>query len=162
MVLTQNRLQSLMVGREIRFIDVLTQNRLQSPNGWMLNKYCCGFNPVCELVFHETTLLDSTSSVRLLLMHTQSVTRKFRFVNFRFLSFEFFWYYLAQLFLCPTIIFFVVYLRPDGMSFGYINHDVIVGLCSKLFMRSSKYTYLGYGKKSFRLTWGSIHCPFDR
>ena len=30
---------------------------------------------------------------------------------------------------------------------GCINHDLVVGLCSKLFMRLSHYIHLGYGKK---------------
>ena len=41
-----------------------------------------------------------------------------------------------------------------------MNHDMVVGLCSKIFMRLFYYIHLGFGK-SMRLTLGSNRGPSD-
>ena len=58
-----------------------------------------------------------------------------------------------QLFFClilftPDHHTFCSLLRSDGMPFiGWINHDIVVGLCPELLMRLSYNFHLGYGKK---------------
>ena len=44
---------------------------------------------------------------------------------------------------------------------GYINHDIVIGLCFKLLMSLSYYIHLGYGQKflGFCLTWESKSGP---
>ena len=49
--------------------------------------------------------------------------------------------------------------KKDSMSFGCFNHDIVVGLCSEIFMRFSYYIYPGYDKKVYALTWGSNPGP---
>ena len=53
------------------------------------------------------------------------------------------------LFLRPTIRLFAVYLRLDSIFIWYSNHDIVVGLCSELFMRLSYYIHLGIWQKAF-------------
>ena len=65
------------------------------------------------------------------------------------------------LFLRPTIrLFCSQYFKVSRHVIEFINHHIVVDLCSELIMRLFYYIHLRYGE-SFCLTWGSNPVPSD-
>ena len=61
---------------------------------------------------------------------------------------------VAWMLVSSWTIILLQYVKVKHVIGALIDHDMVVGLCSKLIMRLSYYTHLGFGK-SFPLTWES-------